>query len=891
MVRLYRNSWISLLIILLISPHLLSRAQDEPIFNMIPTEGTTTVIVSGDIFELSVDFYLEGVTNSGSSDGAVTCDLWWSGHEDANEDTWGATLMPDVAPAPDGESERHSLSVDTSDMEHGRYGFTSRCTYDGTTYWYGEYHAIADGELLIESSLAPVTNILRMRPEAGSVNVRPPEDSEFLKVSVDFYMVGVTDVEGQAVGVTCEVWTDLSDGVADDNWGAIPMIYTKDAIAGLLDHYEVEIDISNLAEDDYGLTTHCTYNEQVFWFNTENPNAGGDAILLISSLDPETAQEQYRRPLEGIDWVGDLLPRGGVAHIYNVGDEERLDYSIQVYEESVTEAEGQGEDIECFLSWGLFDATPTEIPMSYKGDNVNNDEYTVTIDISGLAAGNYAVDAYCSLVGSNEIRWRVDNLDTQPVNEGVGIISILPPSTRSSGNVFVHLFEWKWVDVAAECPFLEEAGYSAVQVSPPQEHVVLDTVDTDPWWTRYQPVSYQLESRSGTAAEFAAMVAACNEVGVGIYVDAVINHMSGQNSPTKPGTAGTVYRHHFYPDVYDEDNFNYCGGDISNYRRRIEVQTCELVNLADLATGTEAVRDKIRDYLQGLIDMGVAGFRIDAAKHTPASDITAILDGLEGDFYIFQEVIGSFGEPILPQEYVINGDVTEFAYSRLLGEGFNCGRIDTLARINRGLLRSDDAVVFVDNHDNQRGHGAGGRCVLDHTDGYDIYNLGNIFMLAYPYGYPKVMSSYWWDDGTAGADSNPAPTTPVYENGEPVGCNDTDWVCEHRRPEIIVMVEFRAVTSGEPLVDWETINSQQIAFGRGDKGFVAINNVDKALENHTFQTSMPTGEYCDVITGGLSEDGASCVGLTITVDENGQIDGITVPARGAFAIHSEARLN
>ena len=49
------------------------------------------------------------------------------------------------------------------------------------------------------------------------------------------------------------------------------------------------------------------------------------------------------------------------------------------------------------------------------------------------------------------------------------------------------------------------------------------------WWVRYQPVSYLLESRSGTREEFVDMVQRCRAQGVNIYVDAVINHMTGQD--------------------------------------------------------------------------------------------------------------------------------------------------------------------------------------------------------------------------------------------------------------------------------------------------------------------------------------------------------------------------
>ncbi|KAH8336241.1 hypothetical protein KR067_008827, partial [Drosophila pandora] len=59
----------------------------------------------------------------------------------------------------------------------------------------------------------------------------------------------------------------------------------------------------------------------------------------------------------------------------------------------------------------------------------------------------------------------------------------------------VHLFEWKWDDIAAECEnFLGPYGYAGVQVSPVNENAVKDS---RPWWERYQPISYKLVTRSG----------------------------------------------------------------------------------------------------------------------------------------------------------------------------------------------------------------------------------------------------------------------------------------------------------------------------------------------------------------------------------------------------------
>ena len=59
--------------------------------------------------------------------------------------------------------------------------------------------------------------------------------------------------------------------------------------------------------------------------------------------------------------------------------------------------------------------------------------------------------------------------------------------------------------------------------------------------------------------------------------------MAGVDSGT--GTAGSSFTHYDYPGIYQTQDFHYCGlepyDDINNYGNRQEVQTCELVNLAE----------------------------------------------------------------------------------------------------------------------------------------------------------------------------------------------------------------------------------------------------------------------------------------------------------------------
>ncbi|MEV6800591.1 alpha-amylase family protein [Micromonospora rifamycinica] len=447
-----------------------------------------------------------------------------------------------------------------------------------------------------------------------------------------------------------------------------------------------------------------------------------------------------------------------------------------------------------------------------------------------------------------------------------------PAGTR---NVIANLFEWNWTSVAAECrTTLGPRGYGYVQVSPPQEHVT-----GNQWWVAYQPVSYRIESRKGTRAQFRAMVDACHTAGVKVIVDAVINHMSGQNNGGT-GWAGSSYGHYDYPGIYQTQDFHHCGrnggDDIANYQDRYEVQNCELVNLADLKTESDHVRSTIAGYLNDLLSLGVDGFRLDASKHMPAADIAAIKGRLSRSVYLVQEVIHGAGEPVQPGEYTGNGDVHEFRYGRDLARMFTSERLAYLRTFGEawGYLPGGSAAVFVDNHDTQREGG-----VLTYRDGA-AYALANAFMLAWPYGSPTVMSSYTFSDREAGPPSdagNRTRDTTCYAG----------WECEHRWRVVQNMVGFHNATQGTAVANWYDNGYQHIAFSRAGKGYLTINDEDSAVTGRSYYTGLPAGRYCDVIHGDFAD--GSCSGPVITVDAAGWF-AATVPAHDAVAIHVGARL-
>jgi len=471
------------------------------------------------------------------------------------------------------------------------------------------------------------------------------------------------------------------------------------------------------------------------------------------------------------------------------------------------------------------------------------------------------------------------NLRKSLLAAGLGLAFSSQAFAASQPTTFVHLFEWRWTDVATECEqFLGPKGYAAVQVSPPNEHI-----QGSQWWTRYQPVSYVLQSRGGNRAQFIDMVNRCKAVGVDIYVDAIINHMA---AGAGTGTNGSSYGNKSYPNYSPQDFHNTCTINPEDYgSNRWRVQNCELVGLPDLNTSSNYVQNTLAGYLNDLVNIGVAGFRFDASKHMSVSDIQGVISKVNGSPLVFQEVIDQGGEAVTADEYTGAGLVTEFKFSTEIGNVFRNGQLAWMSNFGEawGFLPSSSAVVFVDNHDNQRGHGGGGN-VITYEDGR-LYDLANVFMLAYPYGYPKVMSSYdYHGDTDAGG-----PGNAVHNNGN-LDCFGSGWQCEHRWSYIAGATQFRNHTANNFFTsDWWDNGSNQIAFGRGNAGHVAINKENGTM-NATVATQMAPGQYCNVLKGELSADGSSCSGDVITVNANGTIN-LNVPSWDAMAIHADAKID
>ena len=437
--------------------------------------------------------------------------------------------------------------------------------------------------------------------------------------------------------------------------------------------------------------------------------------------------------------------------------------------------------------------------------------------------------------------------------------------------VIIHPFQWSYDSIAKECTeYLGPAGFDGVQISQPAEHANKGNV----WWAVYQPVNFNnFTTMTGNETQLKNMIKACNEAGVKVFADAVFN----QRPNDGVGLGGSTYGNNSYPDGFNDGDFHHNGCSVSNYSDEWNVRQCALLGMTDTATDNSSTQDKIADFLVKLMDMGVYGFRIDAAKHMHYNDINAIMEKTAAKAGkrppIYMEVIGNSQEApdIQPNKYTFidNSVVTDFSYVDRMKEIFDNGNYGSA--LTFGLaVDSDNAEVFVNNHDDEYHRCSAGSCSMG-TQENPKYNLAQSWLAVWPKGKVRqIYSGYKFNSHD--------PAGPISADRCQGG-----WLCQHRVPFVLNAPRFARATRGEA-VSTSGFSDNVLWFNRGSKGFYAMNTSGSDVTK-SFNVTMADGTYCDIL--GATDPKNNPCGSDITVS-GGKIT-VTIPSMSAIAICTDSQ--
>ena len=211
------------------------------------------------------------------------------------------------------------------------------------------------------------------------------------------------------------------------------------------------------------------------------------------------------------------------------------------------------------------------------------------------------------------------NSSISPINfDGDGYIDQMPAKT-TDGNIF-HAFCWKYSDITANLPSIAEASFKSVQISPVQQPKNGGAT----WWSFYQPLSFSIADNStlGSKEDLKTLCQEADKYGISIIADIVFNHLANidddhlENDGT-PTVSPDVEA--YEPEIYANRN---ASGDQATFHHNKNAAGSGAItqyyaygNLPDLNTANPVVQARSLDLLKECIDVGIDGFRLDAAKH------------------------------------------------------------------------------------------------------------------------------------------------------------------------------------------------------------------------------------------------------------------------------------
>ena len=371
--------------------------------------------------------------------------------------------------------------------------------------------------------------------------------------------------------------------------------------------------------------------------------------------------------------------------------------------------------------------------------------------------------------------------------------------TPSRKNVVVQMFNKPFRNIETLLPDLEQIGYSHILISPPQK-----SHPSEEWWGRYQPVDFMvIEGPLGDEDDLRDLCTHAGNSEIRIVVDTVLNHMA--NHPDYVEIRGCKVIRVKYPrySIHDFYPIKHTSMDT--------LQGWMNCDLPDLHTTSTYVRNEARNYLHMLVDLGVGGFRFDAAKHIEADFFDYVLSRLQG-LFLFGEFVeaNTFN---IGYEYLKNMDAYDFPLARTMKSAFGYGGdLRTLVNpsVDGNALSGVSAVTFVRHHD-----------IAMHPDWFDFFRIADPIDQSLAYAYILMRR-----DGT-----------PFV------------YLDEYNSEILKAGVAFHNLALGHG-ERWIVTENNRLVLQRGSELLGVINKEANTWNLIGIQTGLKPGRYCELISHG-----------------------------------------
>lgn len=263
-----------------------------------------------------------------------------------------------------------------------------------------------------------------------------------------------------------------------------------------------------------------------------------------------------------------------------------------------------------------------------------------------------------------------EEADTESTEESMEIVGAIPYDYEQELNIiddnyrnYYEIFVYSFYDsdgdgigdlngVTEKMDYIEEMGFNGIWLMPIMQSTT---------YHKYDVVDYcSIDTEYGTIEDFENLVEECHDRGIRVVIDFVINHSSSQHQwfvdacdylralpeGEEPDLDECPYVDYYH---FAEEQVNGTYYSVSGTNWYYEGGFWS--EIPDLNLASDALREELEEISSFWIDMGVDGFRMDAALHFEENDTefnTETLDwlysyctDLNPDFYMVSEVWAS----------------------------------------------------------------------------------------------------------------------------------------------------------------------------------------------------------------------------------------------------------
>ena len=491
----------------------------------------------------------------------------------------------------------------------------------------------------------------------------------------------------------------------------------------------------------------------------------------------------------------------------------------------------------------------------------------------------------------------------EKTEQALAQIAQLGTSPDDNYRVFYEIFVYSFCDsdgdgigdlqgVISKLDYLEELGINGIwfmPVHPSQsyhKYDVRDYLDIDPQY--------------GTLDDMKQLLEECNARGINVITDLVLNHTGNDHewfrtacdylrslpADAEPDANECQYVDYYYFTREAGPNYHAVSGSDWYYEGMFSP------HMPDLNLANETVRAEIKAIMEYWIDMGVSGFRLDAAKEfyysSPSQNIEVLnwiqttATSIKEDCYLVAEVWEDFSNVT---NYYTSGitSIFDFPFGNANGKIpavlRGAGSATTVASYAKALAQADAAYLasnpdyidapFLSNHDVGRIAGFVNRDELKMkmAGSMNIFMTGSCFIY---YGEeigmpgsgndPSKRAPMYWNAARDNGVTNPPPECELPEE-YPLGSledqrNDDASLWNYYRQAIAIRKALPVISHGRTTVE-EALNINCVSAQRktwNDQECIILMNIN------TEACQVDLAAYGDwVLAASLSADGNAVV--------------------------------